>query len=63
MNKIRHGKRIDYEDDVVLVYDDKNNIVYQGIVDYCPYKDEPYTWNEQGGYYELPYGYKMSCIA
>ena len=63
MAKIPYGKRINYEDDVVLVYDNKGNIVYKGIVDYCPYKDDPYTWNEAGGYYDLEQGYKMTCIA
>lgn len=60
--KIPHGNRINYEDDVVVVYNDKDEIVYKGIVDYCPYKDELYTWNATGGYYDLQNGYKMVCI-
>ena len=62
-SKIPHGKRINYEDDVIVVYNEKNEIVEKGIVDYSAYKDEPYTWNEKGGYYDLPHGYKMVCVA
>ena len=40
MSKIRKGYRIDYEDDLVEVYDNKGKKVYQGILDYCPYKVE-----------------------
>ena len=61
--KVPHGKRIDYEDDVVVVYNERNEIVYKGTVDYCPYKDEPYTWNKNGGYYDLRNGYRMVCVA
>ena len=63
MAKIPHGKRINYEDDIVVVYNEKNEIVEKGMVDYSAYKDEPYTWNEKGGYYDLPHGYKMVCVA
>ena len=62
-NRIPHGKRINYEDDVIVVYNEKNEIVEKGLVDYSAYKDEPYTWNEKGGYYDLPHGYKMVCVA
>ena len=57
------GLKIEHEDDFVYVLDERDEIVYKGIVDYCPYKDEPYKWNEAGGYYELinlP-GYHMVC--
>ena len=63
MAKIPHGKRINYDDDIVVVYNEKNEIVEKGMVDYSAYKDEPYTWNEKGGYYDLPHGYKMVCVA
>lgn len=62
MSKIPHGKRINYEDDLIMVYNEKNEVVEKGIVDYSVYKDEPYTWNEAGGYYDLPHGYKMVCV-
>lgn len=59
MKKIPHGHRIDYEDEPIVVYNDKNEIVEETILDYSAYKDEPYKWNEEGGYYDLPQGYKM----
>ena len=60
--RIPHGKRIDYEDDLIVVYNDKGKVVEKTIVDYSAYKDEPQRWNEAGGYYELPHGYKMVCV-
>ena len=59
MKKIPHGHRIDYEDEPIVVYNDKNEIVEETILDYSAYKDEPYKWNEAGGYYDLLQGYKM----
>ena len=45
------GNRIDYEDDLVVVYDAGGEIIYKGMEDYEPYKDEPWKWDEQiGGY-------------
>ena len=63
VKNIPRGKRIDYEDDIVVVYNEKNEVVEKGMVDYSAYKDEPYKWNENGGYYDLPHNYKMVCIA
>ncbi len=57
--KVPKGHRIHYEDDLVEVYNDKGKEVYHGILDYCPYKDENYKWNETDQNYDLPQGYKM----
>lgn len=57
--KIQSGKKVNYEDDLVVVYDDKGNVDYQGILDNCPYKYDGYVWNEADGNYDLPNGYKM----
>lgn len=39
-------KPIDYEDDLVIVYDDNTgNVVYKGIEDYEPMKYEDWIWN------------------
>lgn len=61
---IPHGKEINYEDDLIIVYNEKDEVVEKGIVDYSAYKDEPYSWNEKGGYYDLVNikGYKMVCV-
>ena len=58
-NRIPKGKRINYEDDLVRVYNDKGGIDYEGMFDYCPYKYDDYKWNEKEGCYDLPHGYKM----
>ena len=59
VEKVPGGHRIHYEDDLVEVYNDKGKEVYHGILDYCPYKDENYKWNEADQNYDLPQGYKM----
>lgn len=44
---MRKGKgRINYEDDLVVVYDKKGNIIYKGLEDYEPYKREDWRWDE-----------------
>ena len=58
-SKVPGGKRVNYEDDFVEVYDDKGKKVYSGILDDTPYKDEDYRWNEKDKNYDLPHGYKM----
>ena len=58
---IPHGIEIQYEDDFVYVFNEKDELMYKGILDYCPYKDEAYRWNEKDGCYDLvdlP-GYRM----
>lgn len=57
--KVPSGHRIQYEDDLVEVYDDKGKKVYSGLFDYCDYKDENYKWNETDKNYDLPHGYKL----
>ena len=58
-NRIPKGKKVHYEDDLVRVYDDKGNVDYEGLLDYCPYKYDGYVWNEKEQCYDLPHGYKM----
>lgn len=44
-------KRIQYDDDMVVVYDKDGKEVYKGLEDYDPYKDENWRWNDAlGGY-------------
>ena len=59
---IPRGKRVRYEDDLVRVYNDKGEVDYEGLLDYCPYKYDGYTWNEKDGCYDLPHGYRMIGI-
>ena len=47
---------------MVEVYDEKGNLEYSGILDYCPYKeefDENGKWNDKDQNYDLPGGYKL----
>ena len=46
-------KRIEYEDDFVVVYDKDGSVVYRGMEDYEPYKDEPWRFDEKQGVYTL----------
>lgn len=51
---MRKGKgRIDYDDDLVIVYDPKGKIIYKGVEDYEPMKDEPWRWDESVRGYKL----------
>lgn len=38
-------KEIEYEDDIVIVYDSNGNELYRGLEDYEPNKDEPWVYN------------------
>ena len=58
-NRIPKGKKIRFEDDLVRVYSDAGKVVYQGILDECPYKYDYRIWQESDGCYDLPHGYKM----
>lgn len=50
------------EDDLVQVYDQNGDLVFNGPLDYCPYKDdfdEYGKWNSKDGNYDLPHDYKL----
>lgn len=40
-----------YEDDIVIVYDKDDKVIYQGMEDYEPNKYEGWIWNEENQYY------------
>lgn len=61
-NNIPQGKHINFDDDLVVVYNENNEICYQGEFDYCPYNDEDYSWDDDNEYYNLPNNYKMVCL-
>jgi hypothetical protein len=58
------AQKIDFDDDIVIVYDDKGNEVYNGMFDYCPYKEDideaPY--NRKDDCYYISHGYKVVCV-
>lgn len=49
-----NSKRIEFEDDIVIVKNTKTNrVIYKGMEDYEPSKDENWVYNESKGLYEL----------
>ena len=60
-NEYPKGKRIEYEDDMVVVYDPAGNVIYKGIEDDEPMKRENWRWNNIRNYYYLN-GYVKVCL-
>ena len=51
MAKTFKTKRIQYEDDMVVVYDKDGKELYKGMEDYEPHKRELWRWDDSiGGY-------------
>ena len=61
---MRAGKRINYEDDLIVILDGKK-VLYQGLEDYDPMKCEPWkfvqTTKDGRGHYELG-KFKKYCL-
>lgn len=55
-------KRIEFDDDLVIVYDEAGNEAYRGLEDYDPNKDLDWRYNEATGRYEYR-GWTKICIA
>ena len=62
-NNVPAGSRINYEDDIVAVYNEKGELVEKGLFDYSCYKEEHAKWDEKAGNYILPHGYRMVCLS
>ena len=56
------SKRIEYEDDIVRVFNEKGEEVYKGLEDYDPNKDLDWRYNETRNCYEYK-GWTKVCIA
>lgn len=54
-------KEIEYEDDLVIVYNKEGKEVYKGIEDYEPMKDDNWRWDESIKGYRLE-GYVKICV-
>lgn len=65
MNKVFNNfdkKQIEYDDDLVLVYDDSNsNLIYKGIEDFEPMKDCDWIWNSSMNLYQYE-NYIKICL-
>lgn len=61
--KIPKGKKLNYDDDIVTVYDEKGKKVSEGMWDYSPYNnDDTYDtmkWDDTAKNYKLAHGYRM----
>lgn len=58
---ILSGRRINFEDDLVVVKKDGKTI-YKGMEDYEPMKYEDWKWDNKKGLYTLTGGYTKECI-
>lgn len=45
--------RVDFDDDLVAVYDTKGKLEYKGLFDDCPYKDEPMQYDRKNMVYRF----------
>lgn len=53
-NAIPSGKRIDFDDDIVAVYNPQGKVIYKGLEDYDPHKRDDWRWDGSKGYYTNP---------
>ena len=51
--KTYNRKRIDFDDDLVIVFDKNDSQIYKGIEDYEPMKDEDWKWDPSENVYRL----------
>ncbi len=51
--KTYNRKRIDFDDDLVIVFDKNDQQIYKGIEDYEPMKDEDWKWDPSENVYRL----------
>lgn len=62
--KIMKGKRVNFDDDVVIVYEN-GKMVYKGLQDYNPFRDDNWKWNEKEKHYTMEdgnYKYIEVCL-
>ena len=52
-SEIKGTGRVDFDDDLVAVYDPSGKLEYKGIFDYCPYKDEPMQYDRKNMVYRF----------
>ena len=54
-------KKIEFDDDIVVVCDANGNVIYKGMEDYEPFKGSPWVYNRLYNYYELN-GMTKKCL-
>lgn len=55
------NKRIEFDDDIVVVLNQSGKEIYKGPEDYEPMKNEDWRWNKEKKLYECS-GYTKICI-
>ena len=50
---IKGTGRVDFDDDLVAVYDTSGKLEYKGLFDDCPYKDEPMQYDRKNMVYRF----------
>ena len=53
-NAIPGGKRIEFDDDIVAVYNPQGKVIYKGLEDDDPHKRDDWRWDGSKGYYTNP---------
>lgn len=61
-NGFLNEKRVEYEDDLIIIKDKDGKVEYKGLFDYSPYKDEQWKYDSSRDLYTLPCGHTMKCI-
>ena len=56
----KYGK-IKYDDDIVIVTNSSGEVIYKGLEDYEPMKNEPWVWDAVGMCYHF-HGLTKRCI-
>ena len=54
-------KQIEFEDDIVIVCDEKGNVLYRGIEDYEPFKNENWKYDALNNVYTFR-GMTKKCL-
>lgn len=62
MIDIKVERRIEYDDDLVIVKNKSGEVEYKGLDDYNPYRDEPWKYDSKNDVYTLPDGHTMRCV-
>lgn len=62
MIDVKLERRLDYDDDLVVVKTPSGKVDYKGESDYNPYKDEDWRYDSKNDIYTLPNGYTMKVL-
>lgn len=61
LNKYKNRTTISFDDDIVIVFDENGEVIYKGMEDYEPMKNEDWIWDRKSKSYKLD-KYTKICI-